>query len=145
VIGAYLCYTASFALISYPAGKLADRLRKEMLLGLGMLVYAGVYLGLAMITSPWLIWPLFLFYGLYSALTDGVGKALIAGLVPSEARATALGVFQMVTGIMSLLASIVAGVLWDAVSPATPFYLGAALAVIGGVGFLIWRPSATTT
>lgn len=141
VIGAYLAYNASFALLSYPIGRSSDRVRKEILLGSGMLVYALVYAGFAWMPAPWLVWPLFLAYGLYSALTDGVSKALISNVVPSSSRATALGLFHMVTGLLMLLASVLAGWLWDAVSVSAPFVLGAVLATVGGAGFLLWRPS----
>jgi len=140
MIGAYLCYNAAYALLSYPVGKRADRVRKESLLGLGMLVYSAVYLGFALLPSPWLVWPLFALYGLYAALTDGVSKALISNLVGREIRATALGFFHMVTGVAAVVASVLAGWLWEAVSVAAPFYLGSALALIGGLGFLLWRP-----
>ena len=139
VIGAYLLYNASFSLFAYPFGKLADRWPKERLLGLGFLVYALVYLGFAALPSPLLVWPLFLVYGIYIALTEGVSKALISNLIPSEVRGTALGLFYMVTGLLAVAASVIAGILWDRISPAAPFYFGAALALLAAVGFLFWR------
>jgi MFS family permease len=141
VIVAYLIYNASYSLLSYPIGHVADRVRKETLLGIGMFVYSGVYVGFAAMPSRWIIWPLFAVYGLYAALTDGVGKALISGLVSSRKRATALGLFYMVSGVCVLIASLAAGWLWDTISPAAPFYLGAALAFISGMGFLVWKPT----
>jgi MFS family permease len=138
VIGAYLCYNASYALLSYPVGRIADRMRKETLLACGLLVYAFVYFGFAVLPSPWLVWPLFLIYGVYIALTEGVSKALISNLVPSASRGTALGLFYMVTGLLAVLASVAAGWLWDHVSIAAPFYLGAAMALLGALGFFIW-------
>jgi MFS family permease len=137
VIGAYLCYNASYSLLSYPVGRLADRLPKVRLLGYGMLVYALVYFGFAWMPSPWMVWPLFAIYGTYIALTEGVSKALISNLVSSEVRGTALGLFYMATGLLTVLASLIAGYLWDHVSAAAPFLLGAVLALAAGVGFLI--------
>lgn len=141
MIGAYLCYNASYAVLSYPLGKRSDRMRKEILLGIGLLVYALVYFGFAVLPSLWLIWPLFLLYGLYSALTDGVSKALISNVVVQERLASAMGLFHMVTGLLTVVASVVAGWLWVHVSVAAPFYLGAVLAAIGGIGFLVWKPA----
>ncbi len=138
VIGAYLCYNASYALLSYPIGHLADRIRKETLLALGLLVYAFVYFGFAVLPAPWMVWPLFLIYGVYIALTEGVSKALIANLVPSPSRGTALGLFYTVTGLLTVIASVAAGWLWDHVSIAAPFYLGASMALLGALGFFIW-------
>jgi MFS family permease len=136
VIGAYLLYNASYSLLSYPFGKRADRMSKGKLLGYGLLVFALVYIGFALLPSVWLIWPLFLVYGIYMALTDGVSKALIANLVGAEVRGTALGLFYMVTGLLMVASSILAGYLWDHVSSAAPFYLGAAAALVAGLGFL---------
>jgi MFS family permease len=137
VIGAYLCYNASYSLLSYPVGKRSDRIPKEQVLGWGMLIYAFVYFGFGYLPMAWMVWPLFLIYGIYIAFTDGVSKALISNLVPSEARGTALGLFYMVTGLLAVIASLAAGYLWDHVSAGAPFYLGAGLALIAAVGFLV--------
>jgi MFS family permease len=137
VIAAYLCYNASYALLSYPVGKRADRVSKQRLLGVGFVIYALVYCGFAALPGKWAVWPLFLVYGVYIALTEGVSKALISNLVASEVRGTALGLFYMVTGLLAVAASIIAGLLWDRISPAAPFYFGAVLALIAGIGFLI--------
>jgi len=142
VIAAYLCYNGSYSLLSYPIGKKSDRMSKQKLLGLGFLVYALVYLGFAMLPSAWMIWPLFLVYGVYIALTEGVSKALIANLVSSDVRGTALGVFYMVTGLLAVISSLAAGVLWDHFGAPAPFYLGAALACLAGIGFLVKRQPA---
>lgn len=139
VIAAYLCYNASYSLLSYPIGKKADRMPKGQLLGYGLLVFALVYAGFAWLPSAWMIWPLFVVYGIYIALTEGVSKALIANLVASEVRGTALGLFYMVTGLLAVLASVLAGYLWDHVSHSAPFYFGAAIALMAGVGFLVWQ------
>jgi len=145
VIGAYLLFNASYSLLSYPFGKLADRWPKERLLGLGFLVYALVYFGFAALPDPLWVWPLFLIYGVYIALTEGVSKALISNLVPSEVRGTALGLFYMVTGLLAVAASVIAGILWDRVSPAAPFYFGSLLAALAAVGFLFGRHSLQQT
>jgi len=137
VIGAYLLYNASYSLLSYPIGRRADRMSKGTLLGCGLLVFALVYVGFAWLPSPWLIWPLFLVYGVYMALTDGVSKALIANLAGAEVRGTALGLFYMISGLLMVASSILAGYLWDHVSSAAPFYLGAAAALAAGVGFFL--------
>jgi LPXTG-motif cell wall-anchored protein len=86
-----------------------------------------------------MIWPLFVTYGVYIALTEGISKALIANVVPSEVRGTAIGLFYMVTGLLAVIASVVAGYLWDHVSQSAPFFVGAGMALIAGVGFLVWK------
>ncbi|MFH1010850.1 MAG: MFS transporter [bacterium] len=144
VIGTYLCYNASYSLLSYPVGKRADRIPKERLLGLGMLIYAFVYFGFGLLPMAWMVWPLFLIYGIYIAFTEGVSKALVSNLVPSESRGTALGLFYMVTGLLAVVASLAAGYLWDHVSSSAPFYLGSGLALVAAVGFLVGRKRAVS-
>jgi MFS family permease len=138
VIAAYLCYNASYSLLSYPLGKRSDKSSKETMLGIGLLIFAFVYLGFAVLPAVWMIWPLLVVYGIYIAFTEGISKALISNLVGAEARGTALGLFYMVTGLLAVVASVAAGILWDRISSAAPFYLGAATAFIAGVGFLVW-------
>jgi MFS family permease len=138
VIAAYLCYNASYSLLSYPLGRRSDRVSKEIMLGIGLLIFGVVYLGFAWLPSVWMIWPLFVVYGIYIAFTEGISKALISNLVGSDVRGTALGLFHMVTGLLAVIASVAAGILWDRVSSAAPFYLGAVLAFAAGVGFLLW-------
>src|SRR5581483_11824821 len=96
----------------------------------GLLIFAAVYIGFAVAGRGAVVWPLFAVYGLYIALTDGVGKALITDLVPQARRATALGAYGMLTGLAALAASVVAGVLWDTVGIPAPFILGAVGALV---------------
>jgi len=142
VVAAYLCYNASYSALSYPIGKLADRFPKEKLLAFGLIIYAAVYLGFAVTQSSWLVWLLFAGYGVYIAMTEGVSKALISNLVESHVRGTALGLFNMVVGVLALGASVIAGILWDRISPSAPFYVGAALALVAAIGFLFLRSTS---
>jgi MFS family permease len=128
VILAYALYNAVYALGSYPAGVRADRMNKAVLFGIGLVVFCFVYLGFALAHSALLMWPLFAVYGVYMAFTDGIGRALVVELVPDSVRGRALGATQAVGGFAVLIAGITAGELWDHVSPAAPFFVGAALA-----------------
>ena len=95
------------------SGRVSDRLgRKPVLVG-GLLVFALVYVGLAAARHEWHLWVLFCVYGLYTAATDGVGKAFAVDLVPRAIRASAVGLLGTVTGVAALIASSVAGVLWS--------------------------------
>jgi len=116
------------ALASRAAGKRADRLGKLRVFRSGLVVFALVYLGFALAPSAAFVWPLMAVYGIYMALTDGVGRALVVDVVGAEIRGKALGVQQAVTGFAVLFAGILAGVLWDTVSHAAPFVIGAAMA-----------------
>jgi MFS family permease len=128
-----LAYTA----FSVPSGVLSVRLGRRRIIALGWLVYALVYLGFAVAASTWQIWGLFIGYGIYYGITEGVARAFVADLVPEERRGTAYGLYQGVVGIMLLPASLLAGWLWDTVSTAAPFYLGAGLAFIATLGLLV--------
>jgi MFS family permease len=129
VVLAYVVYNVVYAAAAYPAGILSDRIARPMLLIGGYLVFAAVYLGFALASSGGLVWPLMAAYGFYIAATEGVTKAFVADLAPASLRSSALGMFQGLTGLAVLAASIGAGVLWDVVGPQAPFYLGAACAV----------------
>lgn len=86
------------------------------------------------------IWWLFPLYGLSMDLTEGVGKALISGHIPTAHKGTALGVFHMSLGVTALVSSVVAGLLWDHGSPSAPFRLGGAVALATVVAALVLAP-----
>jgi len=139
VLGMLIAFNLVYALAATPAGAASDRAgRKTMLLG-GWLIYALVYLGFAHMTAAWQAWLLMMVYGLYYALTEGVGKAVVADLVAPEQRGLAFGMQAAVIGIMALPASLLAGVLWQGIGtwpglgPSAPFVMGAALAGIACV------------
>jgi len=73
-------------------------------------------------------------------LTDGTSRALVVDLVPAELRATALGVYSMAIGLAALPASVIAGLLWQRVGPAAPFFYGGVMAALACAGFLLVRP-----
>jgi MFS family permease len=123
-------FNVTYAVISTPAGILSDRLGRRRVIAVGWTVYALVYLGFALSSNIWHIWLLFAGYGIYYGIVEGVAKAFVADLVPAERRGTAYGYFQGVVGLTLLPASLLAGWLWQAVSPAAPFYLGAGLAFL---------------
>ena len=131
-----LLFNVVYSLGATPLGALADALGKRRVLVVGWLLYGLVYLGFALVTTTWAIWPLFLLYGVYYAMAEGVGRALVADLIRPERRGTAYGVYHAAIGITALPASLIAGLLWQGVGswqgfgPAAPFYFG------GGVAFL---------
>jgi MFS family permease len=125
VILMYVVYNASYSLLSLPAGIVADRLGKRLLVTGGFFVYGLVYMGFALTGQGSALWPLFLVYGIYMALTDGMARAMVAELSPGDRRGTFLGLYHTGIGLMAVAASVLAGVLWSAVGPPAPFWLGA--------------------
>jgi len=128
----------AYSLSAYPAGVLSDRLgrRGVLMAGLGLLLLADVMLalwpgwaGLALGVVAW---------GLHLGFTQGVFAALIADSAPANLRGTAFGLFHLLTGVALLVASVVAGLMWDGVGFQATFLLGAVFAGISltGVGLL---------
>ncbi|HMZ81016.1 MAG TPA: MFS transporter [Acidobacteriota bacterium] len=128
-IGGYVFYNLVYALAAYPLGVLADSFGKRRVLVSGLILYAAVYVGFALLTQSWHAWVLFALYGLYAAATEGIAKAWIADLVPNEDRGKAIGLQTMLASFGTLVASLMAGVLWDYVSPSAPFWLAAVGAI----------------
>ncbi|GAV21692.1 MFS transporter [Carboxydothermus pertinax] len=120
-------------LVSYPAGILSDKIGRLKLIAGGWIVYALLYLGFALASTPQVFALLYILYGAYYGITEGVEKAMVADLVPSEKRASAYGLYNAAVGISALPASLIAGFLWDKFSPAHAFFFGSLLALLAVV------------
>jgi MFS family permease len=129
-------FNITYAVTALPAGVLSDRLGRRRIIAVGWAIYALVYLGFALASELWQVWLLFAFYGVFYGMAEGVARAFVADLVPAEKRGTAYGLYHGVVGLALLPASLLAGWLWDAVNPAAPFFLGAALAFLAMVGLM---------
>ena len=112
IIGAYVLYNLTYASLSYPAGRLSDRIPRRIIFATGLAVFAAAYLGLGVVTTSGWVWPLLAVYGAFTALTDGVGKAWITDLPPPDRHGSGLGLYQGVIGAGSLVAGIWAGLAW---------------------------------
>ncbi len=132
----YCLYNCIYSLLSPYFGGLSDRWGRREVLASGLVVFALVYGGFAMATAAWHFWVLFAAYGLFTATTDGVGKALAVDLVPKGRKATAVGALGTVTGLASIFASVVAGLLWDHAGHAWPFVYGMSGAIAAAL--LLW-------
>jgi MFS family permease len=115
---------------SLTGGELSDRFGRRTLIGIGWMFYAIVYAAFAVTDTPAFLIAVFLSYGIYFGLTEGVEKAWIADLATPERRGTAFGYYNAVLGVGALLASLLFGLIWTRVSPQAAFYTGAALAGI---------------
>jgi len=108
-----------------------------------VVIFFVAYLGFARTRSVVAIAVLFVFYGLFQGIFRSVGKALASDFVPELLRASAVGWYSAVVGLLGLIASVVAGQLWDHVSHAAVFYYGAIFAIAGVVGLLLFQENAT--
>lgn len=137
-----LVFNVVYAGLAYPFGSLSDRTSRKLVIGSGYLVFAAVYAGFAIVHRTVWIWPLFVCYGLYYALSEGVLRALTADVVAAPARGRAFGWISFTTGGGALLASIVAGLLWKRFGASAPFVFSAVLAAVAAVLILSLRPSS---
>lgn len=119
-----------YTLSAYPAGVLSDRMNRHALLSAGLLLLAGADLLLATATSPYLVLTGVALWGLHMGFTQGILAALVADTAPSDLKGSAFGVFNFVTGLGLLAASILAGWLWDVAGAAMTFYAGAGFSAL---------------
>ena len=134
ILAMLLAFNLVYSLVAGPAGALSDRVGRPRLILAGWVVYALIYLGLALAGAGWQIVALFILYGLYHGLVEGNARAYVADLAGAEARGAAYGLYHAVVGLLTLPASLIAGLLWQGVGgwagfgPAAPFWFGAGLA-----------------
>ena len=131
-----------YALGAYPLGWLADRVSHERLLlaGLGLLVAADLALDHS--ASGPIAWAGIALWGAHLAATQGLLAAMVAHTAPPDLRGTAYGFFNLASGGAMLVASVLAGWLWDRHGASASFIAGAVLAGVAGVGLLLRRPAA---
>ena len=132
----YAGFNLVAALISYPAGFLSDKFGRRNILIAALLVFFVAYIGFAFTRNIALIAVLFAGYGLYQGIFRSVGKALASDFVPNRLRASGIGWYNATLGLLGLVASVVAGLLWDHVGHSAVFLYGAAFAVIGSIALL---------
>ncbi len=130
-----------YATFAYPFGKLADRERASHLLAAGLVLLIGADLALALGSHGVWIAVGVLLWGLHMALTQGLLAALVAAQAPADLRGTAFGVFNLASGVALLLASGLAGWLWDRIGAGATFGAGAAIAGVALVALLLRRPA----
>ncbi len=132
-----------YAAVAAPAGSLSDRMDRRMLLaiGLGILILADVVLAFSSNIAGILLGVAL--WGAHMGVTQGLLSALVADAAPDRLRGTAFGLFNLATGLMLLLASLLAGGLWAKLGPTATFSAGALFSVLAmfGLAFLA-RPAA---
>jgi MFS family permease len=128
-----------YALAAYPAGALSDRLGRGGLLAVGVacLIVADLILALGMSVAFVMLGVVF--WGLHMALTQGVLASVVADTAPADLRGTAFGVFNFAGGVAMLVASVLAGGLWDAYGPSATFLAGAGFTAVALIGLIFVR------
>lgn len=140
----YAGFNLFAALISYPAGSLSDKWGRKTVLLASFVIFAIAYLGIALTRQVFAVAGLFVVYGLYQGIFRTVGKAFASDFVPEPLRASGIGWYSATVGLLQLVASLVAGALWDRISHESVFIYGAVFAILGSIA-LVWLvpPSAT--
>ncbi len=129
----------AYALFAYPAGRAADRMSARTLLLFGLLFLIAADLVLAFATSALLVLTGSVLWGLHMALTQGLLSKLVADSAPEKLRGTAFGLFHLISGVALLLASVIAGAMWQVYGAPATFFAGAVFAAVTACGLLVYR------
>jgi MFS family permease len=142
-----LAFNVVYATVAVPAGARSDRIGRKRVLLTGWVIYGATYLGFANMTAPSQVVVLYLLYGGYHGLVAGAAKAFVSDLVPPGARGLAYGSYAAAVGVVTLPASILAGVLWEGagswtgLGPGAPFAFGALTAGVASVMLIVTVPA----
>ncbi|MBC7954697.1 MAG: MFS transporter [Cytophagales bacterium] len=134
----YALFNTTCVIVAPWVGKLGDRIGRRHIVMLGYALYGLINVGVVFASQPWQLIVLFALYGFFYAVEDSQSKAFIADIEP-ERRASAIGVYNFVTGVLYLPASLLAGALW-LVAPGVAFTLAALLSGAAIVLFAVLRP-----
>ena len=131
-----------YAASAYPFGKLSDSMSHTKLLALGLAVLIAADLVLATDDHWTTVLLGVALWGVHMGITQGLLARMVADVTPADLRGTAYGFFNLMSGLAMLIASVLAGLLWDRLGAAFTFYAGATFCVIAAFG-LLWRPATT--
>ncbi|MEQ1901264.1 MAG: MFS transporter [Devosia sp.] len=134
LVGMNVAYT----LAAYPAGALGDRVNKISVLALGFVLLIAAD-GLLVVDGAWALGAGVLLWGLHMGFTQGLFASLVAETAPPELRGTGFGMFNMLGGVALLVASILAGLLWDRFGAGATFAAGAGITALCLAGLLVIR------
>jgi MFS family permease len=135
LIGMNVVYAAA----AYPFGRLSDRVRHERLLALGLAVLIAADLVLAHSNDWRWVWAGITLWGLHLGIVQGLLATMVADAAPAELRGTAFGFFNLVSGVAMLVASALAGLLWDVFGAGLTFLAGAVFSALALAAILFRR------
>lgn len=136
----YIFYNFVYAVFAYPMGILGDRIGLKRTFVTGLVLFAVVYAGMTVVPNLWVGLGLFFVYGLYAASTESISKAWISNISKKSETATAIGTFTAFNSIFTMLASVMAGLIWEFAGPAYTFGLTAVASLLIGGYFILWVP-----
>ncbi|MCY7354877.1 MAG: MFS transporter [Lysobacter sp.] len=133
-----------YTLTAYPAGRLSDRMsrRSLLLVGIALLIAADAVLAVAQ--TPVVVFAGVALWGAHMGMTQGLLATLIADVAPPQHRGTAFGMFNLASGIALLVASALAGLLWDQGGASLTFVVGGCIAALAWLAALVVLPASAT-
>jgi MFS family permease len=135
----YVLFNIFYSALAVPLGVVSDRIGREKLIIFGYLLFSLTSFGFAFFDSVWAFVVLFALYGIMLAAIDGTQRAYVSDLARDDLKATALGTFHTVSGLAAMPASLIAGFLWERVSPAATFAYGGTLSLVAVAAFLVFK------
>lgn len=135
----YILYNVVFVLVAIPAGDFSDRIGRKPVIAFSFSLFAVTSAVMATANSLWLLGLGFVMFGVYKGSSEGVLKAYVTDIVPSNVRGTALGAFHTSVGMVMLPGGIIAGLLWDSVGHWATFAYGMVMSIAALVLLVIFR------
>ncbi|MEA1908301.1 MAG: MFS transporter [Euryarchaeota archaeon] len=132
----YIIFYIIYTIFTIPAGMISDKIGRKPVIGIGYTLFGLTSLGLVFVSNLFQIVCVFVLYGVFYAMIDGVQRAFVVDLAPTDLKATALGTFHTATGLAALPAGVIAGLLWDTISPGTAFIYGFVLSLVAAAALL---------
>ena len=140
VVASYMLFSAVSTLLAYPAGVIADKLNPRVVYAVGLIAFGVGYLTLGLTNNHFVAIVAIVIYGIFPALTDGVGKAWISSISPNAHRGKVQGVYQSSMNFAVLAAGIWGGALWTSGSIQWSLVIAGVGALIGSLVLVIIRP-----
>ena len=132
----YVLFYVVYSLFTIPAGILSDKKGRKPVLMAGYVLFSATAIGLILTSQIYAIIILFVTYGIFFAMIDGVQRAFVVDLAPPNLKGTALGTFHTATGIVALPGGFILGLLWDKISPQATFIFAFLLSICSLVLFV---------
>ena len=126
----YIFYNLVYALASFPLGILADKIGMKNIFLCGLLLFSATYFGMATTKTTYVFYVLFGIYGLYMAATEGISRAWLTNVSKKQETGTAVGLFVSLQSISLMIASAVAGLVWNFYGASVTFFLTAIISIL---------------
>lgn len=141
----YILFNVFYVIFAVPFGTLSDKIGRKKVIASGYLLFSLTSLGFALFNSLSALIVLFALYGIVYAMVEGNQKAFVSDLSTEELRTTALGTFHTATGLVALPASLIAGLLWESISPNATFIYGSVISIISVILFITFSRNISSS